>query len=129
MSDNNATGAHVIRVDYDTAVVLAPVGEFDIANLDILRATMISAMKDSSCLVLDLSRTQFIDSMVLGVLIGSSKRAREAGGWIRLVGPRANVRKVLRVTRLDTVFGLYDTVDQAIAHEASSDTPDATVSA
>lgn len=121
---SESTGTHVIRVEIDGIIVLTPVGEFDIANLDILRDTIATALEESSRIVLDLSQTQFLDSMVLGAIIGSSKRAREAGGWVRLVAPRPNVRNVLRVTRLDTILGLYDTVDQAVAHTESSAAPD-----
>jgi hypothetical protein len=55
--------------------------------------------------------------MALGTIVGAGRRTSEEGGWIRLVAPTPNVRKVLRITEIDTVVGLYDTVDEAIAHQ------------
>ena len=107
---------YVTRQDDDGTAVLAPVGEFDIATVEVLRSAILSAFEDSSRLVLDLGQTSFLDSMALGAIIGAGKRAREAGGWVRLVAPQRNIRRTLRLTEMDRVFALYDTVDEALAH-------------
>lgn len=108
---------HIIRTDQDDTVVLGLVGEFDLSNLDLLRSTFLeAATPDASKIVIDLSATTFVDSMVLGTMIGLARRANGWGGWVRLVAPRANVRRVLHIAGLDIVFGMYDTVDQAVLH-------------
>jgi stage II sporulation protein AA (anti-sigma F factor antagonist) len=108
---------HIATTVVDGAVVVSPVGEFDIASVDLLRATFVEALATSPQIVLDLSGTRFLDSMALGTIVGAGRRTSEEGGWIRLVAPTPNVRKVLRITEIDTVVGLYDTVDEAIAHQ------------
>lgn len=96
-------------------VVVSPVGDFDIDGTDKLRRAFGDAVSPTRCkVVVDLSESTFMDSMALGTLIGAAKRAQGWGGWLRLVAPTAYVQKVLRVTNLDTVFGVYDTVDDAI---------------
>lgn len=108
---------YITQIENDGVVVLAPVGEFDISTVDLLRETFVDAVTaDSSKLVIDLSGMTFLDSMALGAIIGANRRANGWNGWVRLVAPRPGVRKILHVTNLDKVFGLYDTVDQAIAH-------------
>ncbi|MET3961016.1 anti-anti-sigma factor [Marmoricola sp. OAE513] len=112
---------HIIRTELEGRVVLAPVGEFDISSVDMLRATFVEATSETTNqVVLDLSGTTFLDSMALGTMLGVSRRVTAWGGWVRVVAPRPNVRKVLRLTGLDKVFALYDTVDQALTHQVTS---------
>ena len=113
---------HVTSVDEaDGAVVVGPVGDFDIAATDLLRSALAEALSpDRPKLVVDLSATTFMDSMALGSLIAAGKKASGWGGWMRLVAPPANIRRVLRVTEVDRVFGLYDTVDEALRHQDDS---------
>ena len=107
---------YVSRMDEGASVVLAPTGEFDISTVDILRSELHEVLEQSHQVVLDLSATAFLDSLALGTIVSAAKKAREAGGWVRLVAPTAAVRRALKITQIDTVLGLYDTVDQAIAH-------------
>lgn len=104
--------------EHDGVVVVAPVGEFDIAGADLLRSAFTQSLAGSGHrLVVDLAGVTFLDSMALGAIIGAGRRAAEHGGWVRLVAPRPNVRRILRLTEVDRVLGLYDTVEQAVAHE------------
>ncbi len=64
-------------------------------------------------LVVDLSRTAFIDSSGLGALVAGLKRARQVGGDLRIAGPTAQVRTVLGLTNLDRVLKPYDDVSAA----------------
>ena len=109
---------HIVSALHDDGtLVVRPTGDFDMSAVDLLRSTFADAIDATTHrVVVDLSETTFLDSMALGSIIGALRRASGWGGWVRLVAPRPNVRKVLRLTELDTVFGLYDTVDQAIAH-------------
>lgn len=108
---------HVTRVEVDGVAVIAPVGEFDVSSAEILRSSLLDGVEQQARVALDLSGTTFLDSLALGAIIGAGKKARAAGGWIRLVAPTAYVRRVLRVTEVDTVLGLYDSVEEAIAHD------------
>lgn len=67
--------------------------------------------------ILDLSQVDFIDSSGLGAIVAAMK---QLGGSRRLdlAGLTPTVDKVFRLTRMDTVFSLYPTLDQAIAVSA-----------
>ncbi|NUT41192.1 MAG: STAS domain-containing protein [Thermoactinospora sp.] len=54
----------------------------------------------------DLSKLEFIDSSGLGALIRVRKDARRHEAGLRLVAMTPRVRRLLRVTCLDTVFDL-----------------------
>ena len=58
--------------------------------------------------IVDMSGVVFCDSTGMNVLLSSLRRARERGGQLELAAPRAAVRKILRVTGLDSVFTVLD---------------------
>ncbi|MFA5538023.1 MAG: STAS domain-containing protein [Gemmobacter sp.] len=58
--------------------------------------------------ILDLSRVGFLDSSGLGALVAVMKLLEE-GRRLELAGLTPMVRKVLRLTRMDSVFTIHDT--------------------
>lgn len=105
----------------DDVAIISPVGEFDIAVVDVLRSAFEEVVTpDCHKVVVDLSETAFLDAMALGAIVGAARRARGWGGWLRLVSPRPTVEKMLHVTGLDRTFGLYETVTDAVAEVSES---------
>jgi len=70
--------------------------------------------EETQRLIVDLDDVGFLDSTALGVLVGALKRARGEGGDVRIVCTQPRVRKVFEITRLDSAFDLFDTVDEAV---------------
>jgi anti-sigma B factor antagonist len=70
-------------------------------------------------LVVDLGDVEFLDSTGLGVLVAGLNRAREVGGSLALVCPQERVLKPFRITGLDEVFAIHNTVDEALANPAN----------
>jgi anti-sigma B factor antagonist len=66
-------------------------------------------------LLVDFSRTGYIDSSGLGALVSVSKRIREAGGELRLAGLNDDLRSLFELTKLDTLFTISETPEQALA--------------
>jgi anti-sigma B factor antagonist len=56
-----------------------------------------------------------IDSSGLGALVSLGKRVREQGGELRLASLNEDLRTLFELTRLDTLFRLYATRDDALA--------------
>ena len=69
----------------------------------------------SAGLLIDFSRTGYIDSSGLGALVSISKRVREAGGELRLSGLNEDLRSLFELTKLDTLFAIAETPQQALA--------------
>lgn len=65
-------------------------------------------------LLVDFSRTGYIDSSGLGALVSISRRVREAGGELRLSGLNDDLRSLFELTKLDTLFAITETPDQAL---------------
>jgi len=64
-------------------------------------------------LVFDLSKMTRIDSTGIGRFIDTYGRLRQSGGQMRMAGAAGIVRDAFRLTRLDTVFSFYPTVEEA----------------
>lgn len=67
--------------------------------------------------ILDVSQVDFIDSSGLGAIVAAMKQL-EAGRRLDLAGLTPAVDKVFRLTRMDSVFSLYPTLDAALMSEA-----------
>jgi len=64
--------------------------------------------------VIDFAKTGYIDSAGLGVLGSLSKKIREQGGELRLSSLNEDLRTLFELTKLDTLFRIADTKDQAL---------------
>lgn len=66
-----------------------------------------------SRVILDLSQVDFIDSSGLGAIVAAMKQLG-SGRKLDLAGLTPAVDKVFRLTRMDSVFALYPTLDAAL---------------
>lgn len=64
-------------------------------------------------IVLDLSHVNFLDSSGLGAIVGAMKTL-EDGRKLDLAGLSATVEKVFRLTRMDSVFCIYESRSAAL---------------
>lgn len=95
-------------------------GEVDVYTAPMLRERLLELINGGAHrLVVDLSRVDFLDSTGLGVLVGALKRLRTSGGVLALVCPKESLLKIFRITALDRVFPLYDSVEAATAGAAA----------
>jgi len=78
-----------------------------------LRDTVKKLVADKSNLVLNLSGVDYIDSGGLGTLVALYTTARNHGASIKLANLTRNVGDLLQVTKLVTVFDVYDSEQQA----------------
>lgn len=95
--------------------MLTVAGEVDIYTSPVLKNALAAAAAEGcSKVVVDLNGVGFIDSSGLGVLVGALRRAREAGGELRVVSAQEGIARILRITGLDRVFALHTTLDEAL---------------
>jgi anti-sigma B factor antagonist len=64
--------------------------------------------------VLDMSGVQFMNSSGLGLLIGGVSMLKNAGGVLRIAGASEKILALIKITRLETVFETYPSVEAAI---------------
>ena len=91
-------------------------GEIDIYTAPRLRELLIDLVSQGSYqLIVNLDEVGFLDSTGLGVLVGGLRRVRAHNGSLDLVCTQQRILNIFRITGLTEVFGIYETVDQAIA--------------
>jgi anti-sigma B factor antagonist len=80
----------------------------------LLRDTLKKMIVESSQIVLNLGGISYIDSGGLGTLVALYTTAQNAGGAIKLANLTQRVDDLLQVTKLLTVFEVYDSEEKAI---------------
>jgi anti-sigma B factor antagonist len=65
--------------------------------------------------LIDCSQTGYIDSSGLGALVSLSKKVRELGGELRIAGLNEDLRSLFELTKLDTLFQISPTAEEALA--------------
>ena len=102
----NAAGVAIVRID----------GQLIVGNRQELKDLVQAAMdRGERRILIDFSRTGYIDSSGLGALVSISKRIRELGGDLRLSGLNEDLRSLFELTKLDTLFAIAETPQQALA--------------
>ena len=90
-------------------------GEIDVYTAPRLRELLIELVNSGFYqLVVNMEKVEFLDSTGLGVLVGGLKRVRAHDGSLDLVCTQERILKIFRITGLTKVFGIHDTVDEAI---------------
>jgi anti-sigma B factor antagonist len=101
----DSSGVLVVQVD----------GQLIVGNRHELKDLIQAALdKGERRLLIDFSRTGYIDSSGLGALVSISKRVRESGGELRLSGLNDDLRSLFELTKLDTLFAITETPEQAL---------------
>jgi anti-sigma B factor antagonist len=98
-------GVLVIEVD----------GQLIVGNRQELKQRVLDALEagDRKFLI-DFTKTGYIDSSGLGVLVSLSKKIRDEGGDLRLAGLNEDLKTLFELTKLDTLFAITDSAEQAI---------------
>jgi anti-sigma B factor antagonist len=73
--------------------------------------------------VIDLAETPWTNSLGVGMLMSAYSSVKKSGGDVVLANATQRIRDMLRVTRLDHVFSVHDSLSDAIEHLRSADTP------
>ncbi len=100
-----------------SAAVVSVEGEADLYTAPQLRDALNQVIDEGRTGVLvDLSRSTFIDSTTLGVLMGAIDRLRRNGGGLAITCGDPNIRRIFEITLLDKVFPLFETREDGESH-------------
>jgi anti-anti-sigma factor len=103
------------------APLLEAQGEIDHGSCAPLQMALDAALESGNVIVfIDLREVTYIDSGGLSVLLSGVRRLR-GKGWLGVIGPNRNVRRLLEIVGLlvDSSFRLFDT--PASAERAASE--------
>jgi anti-sigma B factor antagonist len=100
----------------DHASVITVEGELDLSTAPRLKWMLVDALQTGRArIVLDLSRTTFMDSTALGVLVALGRRLDERERLV-IAGASPDVLKIFEYAGLDDAFASFRTLDEAVAH-------------
>jgi len=101
-----ADGLHVLSVEGEIDLFTAP---------EIKRAAVEAIEQGATSIVVDLSRTRFLDSTALGVLIGIARRLRPNGGALAIVNTEPTTARTFAIAGVGDIFPIVDTRADALA--------------
>jgi anti-sigma B factor antagonist len=97
-------------------------GEYDVANVTELRDALGVLAASGRPIVVVLTMASFIDSTILGVLLGALRRAKEERrGFVFALEPDASsgaIDRLLEMSGLLRIFPVYSSIDEAAAAAA-----------
>jgi len=112
--------ANSLKAETIGSVTVASIGPafetIDDEALDQVSAFLLelTAEEEMTRLVIDLSQTSFFGSALLAIIFRVWSRIKARNGHFALCGLQDYCRDVLRTTRLDTVWAVFDTREEAL---------------
>ncbi len=106
-----------IRKDDEKGVVVLGIdGQLIVGNRHELKQKILDALESGDRrFLIDFSDTGYIDSSGLGVLVSLSKKIREVNGELRLAGLNEDLLTLFELTKLDALFAISESPDEALA--------------
>jgi anti-sigma B factor antagonist len=99
-------GQNLVVKPFDKRIDASVAAQFKGSLIECIRA-------GHTTVILDLSNVEFIDSSGLGAIVSGLKAVGPAGDLV-LCGPRDAVMNLFRLTRMNRVFQIFATEDEAI---------------
>jgi len=91
-------------------------GDVDLEHSPAAREVLLSCVRGGRHLAVDLSGVEYIDSSGIASLVEAFQEARRRGSRFCLVAPSPAALRVFELARLDRVFTIHDTVEDALSH-------------
>lgn len=104
----NAAAVHPLTFDVEhkgTHAIVHCHGRLIFGNCHLLHAQVVELLPGSNCITLDLTNLAYLDSMGLGTLVRLHVTAKSAGSRIVLINLGKQVRELLGITNLLSLFG------------------------
>lgn len=97
------------------------VGDVSVSQIERLSIQLRGLLENRpGCIILDLSETQNVGSMALGALVQFHKLGKSAGVRVRIAAPSQTALQGILLARLDTIFDVFATLDDALASEGDA---------
>jgi anti-sigma B factor antagonist len=100
-----------------SVTIVALSGDLVIGDAEALFKKTVSRLLEEGKvrLVVDCSALRYVDSSGLGALVRALTTSQQEGGGARLLGVPSSLRKLLELTKLDSVFEMFDNREKAIS--------------
>ena len=102
-------------IDYQGIKVIALSGEIDMYSSPALREEMMGLIdKRVTPLLIDFKGVSYIDSSGIATFVEGLKRMMSYGGRLKLIGLLEGVREIFSFSKLDKVFEIYGSFEDAL---------------
>jgi len=100
----------------DQTTIIGLSGSADMQEANMFNQHLEKVFEDACyTLIIDLSGLKFTSSMGLGSLIMAHTTCKDNRGRLALVKPQPAVMKLFKTTRLDQLFNLFESLEEAKA--------------
>jgi anti-sigma B factor antagonist len=114
----DASDAHAPRIGLfaDRPLVVLLTDSLLFSNRQALKQRVLDELVEGRReFVLDFAGCGYIDGSGLGVLVSIAKKIRDKAGQLVLVGLNEDLRTLLEITKIDTLFTIADSAELALA--------------
>ncbi|MBN1437633.1 MAG: STAS domain-containing protein [Sedimentisphaerales bacterium] len=116
MSEADKTGVVKNIRNEQNAVVLELRGDIDMSRSSELREQILDVLQQKpAALVINMTDVAFMDSSGLATLVEAMQLSQRHGSSLRLTGLATRVRSVFEISRLDTIFEIYESESEALS--------------
>ena len=89
---------------------------YDVSTVDAVEENIRSLLTgEPQNLVINFAGVDFMVTRVINILLVALKQIRTAGGEVYLAGMNANIRRVFDIMRLNVVFKIFESEEEALA--------------
>ena len=107
----------VTRKEQDDIVICYIKGEINIDTVSVLNDTFKDILaKNYRKILLNFDQVEYIDSLGIASLIELAKNLSEVQGTVFLSNLSPNIRPIFGITKLERIFYIYDTEEDALRH-------------
>lgn len=108
---------HSIREDRG-AIIVTLTGDVDLESSPRARTILLDCVNKHRTVLVDMSAIAYIDSSGVASLVEAYQSARKVGCKFALVSVSEAALRVLQLARLDRIFSIHPTLDDALADGA-----------
>jgi anti-sigma B factor antagonist len=103
------------KINMDNIKIVALSGRLDSYTIPNSRKLLDEALQTQPAnIVVNMQAVTFVDSTALSALVQAFKRSREQNGNLRLCCLQQGVRMIFELTRLDKVFEIFPSENEAV---------------
>ena len=95
-------------------ILLKPKGDIDLSRAPAFRTEIAKSIQEATGTVfIDLNEVPYMDSSGVATLVEALQMTNRSGAGLVLFGMQERVRSIFEIARLDTVFKITETLEEA----------------
>lgn len=113
--ENNATEDLIHKSAWNDWTIVSISGRFTVQNILRVKTFFDALMTDSELKIgIDLSKTTYLDSSAITILLNFNRRCSERSGKVVLFGLASDIEAILSIVGIDKIVKTVKTIDDLI---------------